>query len=115
MTNHRPFAEVLEDINYGEFTEHLGADMAELVQDVRETGRKGTLTIQIAVSPRKGTGRALNVTASRVIKRPAAEPAESVFFADDAGNLMRDDPRQTALPLRQLDDDGPAPLRTVGR
>ena len=115
MTSHRPFTEVLEEINYGEFVEQSGADLNQLVQAVHETGRKGTLTITITVAPRKGGGRALNLTAGRVLKRPAEEPSESVFFADDAGNLVRDDPRQTSLPLRQVDDGEPAPLRTVGR
>lgn len=94
----RPFAAILQDINGGEFTDQLAHDVQDLTNAVREHGRKGKLTVTFEVAPRKGSSTALNVTAKRDLKMPAEEPVESVFFADSGGNLLRDDPRQLALP-----------------
>ncbi|MFB4306926.1 hypothetical protein [Actinomadura sp. GTD37] len=94
----RPFAAILQDINGGEFATQIAGDMQDLVTAVRDLGRKGTLTLKFEVAPRKGSSTALNVTARRDLKMPAEEPIESVFFADSGGNLLRDDPRQLALP-----------------
>lgn len=94
----RPFAAVLQDLNGGTVADQLATDMQELVNAVREHGRKGALTLKVEVQPRKGNINALNVTARVDTKLPAPEPVESVFFADDGGNLLRTDPRQLTLP-----------------
>ena len=98
----RPFAAVIQEINSGEFAEQLGRDILALVNAVRDRGRKGSLTVKFEVSPRKGNVNALNLVGRRDLKLPQEEPIESVFFADKAGNLLRDDPRQMALPLREV-------------
>lgn len=115
----RPFAAILQDINGGEFADQLAVDVQDLTRAVRELGRKGKLTITFEVGPRKGMNTALNVTAKRDLKMPAEEPIESVFFADAGGNLLRDDPRQLALPdlrtLNRNNDGGGGELRRAGQ
>jgi len=114
----RPFAAILQDINNGDVANQLAVDMQELTNAVRELGRKGTLTLKIEVAPRKGSSAALNVTARRDLKMPAEEPVESVFFTDQRGNLLRDDPRQLALPdLRTVTKGQPdgGELRRAGQ
>lgn len=112
----RPFAAVLQDINNGTLADQLALDVQDLVRAVRDLGRKGTLTLKVEVAPRKGNSSALNVTARRELKLPQEEPVESVFFADGEGNLLRDDPRQMALPLRQVERPQPAAeLRKAGQ
>lgn len=113
----RPFAAVLQDIEHGTLADQLAIDVQQLVKAVRDLGRKGTLTLKVEVAPRKG-GNALNVTARRDLKLPQEEPVESVFFTDKSGNLLRDDPRQMALPLRQVERPAPAAdteLRRAGQ
>lgn len=114
----RPFAAVLAELNGGTVADQLGTDMQDLVNAVREHSRKGTITLKIEVAPRKGNINALNVAARVETKLPAPEPIEAVFFADTSGNLLRDDPRQMALPLRQVDKPAPAAdtdLRRAGQ
>jgi hypothetical protein len=98
----RPFAAVIQEINNGDFAEQLGKDILALVNAVRTQSRKGSLTVKFEVSPRKGNTNALNLVGRRDLKLPQEEPIESVFFADKHGNLLRDDPRQMALPLREV-------------
>jgi hypothetical protein len=110
----RPFAAMLQDLDNGSVSDQLASDMQALVTAVQDEGRKGSVTLKIEVSPRKG-GNALNVAASVVTKLPAPEPTESVFFADGSGNLLRDDPRQMSIPLREVDrPETPAALRRAG-
>jgi hypothetical protein len=111
----RPFAAVLQDINNGAVADQLARDVQNLVQAVQELGRKGKLTVTLEVAPRKGNAAALNLTARRDLKLPQEEPVESVFFADATGNLLRDDPRQMALPLRTVARQDPqADVRKAG-
>lgn len=98
----RPFAAIVQEINNGEFADQLARDVLDLVNAVRTQGRKGSLTVKFEVSPRKGNTNAFNLVGRRDLKLPQEEPIESVFFADKLGNLLRDDPRQMALPLREV-------------
>jgi hypothetical protein len=97
----RPFAAVLQDINHGTLADQLAHDMQKLVTAVTEHSRKGTLTLKIEVAPLRGNADALNVTAHRALKLPEEEPVAAVFF-HDGGNLVRDNPSQPTLPLREL-------------
>lgn len=98
----RPFAAVLQEIGGGKLHARLSAQLAELTAAVTETGKKGTVTVTIRVEPlKKADQHTLVVTGSSTAKVPEGDDASptSVFFADGAGNLRRDDPRQQQLPL----------------
>lgn len=100
----RPFAAILNDIRGGQVADDAAHAMQELVAAVVEHGKKGTLTLQIVVEPMKGNDEALAVSGDVTLKAPKATPKAAVFFTDADGNLLRDDPRQAALPgLRVLD------------
>ncbi|MFC3980201.1 hypothetical protein [Streptosporangium jomthongense] len=100
----RPFADVLRDIRNGQVSDEAAAAMQQLVAAVREHGKKGTVTLTLTVEPMKGNEAALMVVGEVTVKAPKAPPRAAVFFADTAGNLLRDDPRQAAIPgLRVLD------------
>lgn len=111
----RPFAATLQDINNGDVADQLSTDMQTLVAAVRELGRKGSITLKVEVAPRRGNASALNVTARVETKLPAPEPVESVFFADDDGNLSRTDPRQMQFDLRTVPKNEPGDLRRAGQ
>lgn len=100
----KPFATTLQEIGSGVLAAHLAEQLQELTGAVVDTGKKGTLTLQITVAPLKaGNVKNLVATAKTTLKTPAEEPA-SVFFVDKDGNLTRDDPDQPMLPLRGLDN-----------
>lgn len=111
----RPFAAVLQDINGGQFADQLAHDLQNLVDAVREHGRKGKLTITLEVAPLRGNATAFTVAARRDLKLPQEEPMESVFFGTEDGNLVRDDPRQMALPLRTVNKPDQGELKRAGQ
>lgn len=103
-TQVRPFADVLRDIRAGEVSDAAATSMQQLVAAVREHGKKGTLTITVVVEPMKNNESALAVSGEVTLKAPREAPRAAIFFADGDGNLLRDDPRQIALPgLRRVD------------
>lgn len=102
----RPFAATLQEIAAGKVHSRLSEQLHELVNAVTETGKKGTLTLQLIVAPLKpGNVANLVVTAKTALKAPEGDDAapSSVFFPTREGNLSRDDPRQLKLPLRGID------------
>jgi outer membrane PBP1 activator LpoA protein len=102
----KPFAATLQELAGGTVAARLAEQLQELTQAVTDTGKKGTLTLQLTVAPLKpGNVTNLIVTAKTVVKAPEDDSAtpSSVFFTDSAGNLTRDDPKQPTLPLRGLE------------
>lgn len=107
----RPFAAVLQEIGGGKTHDRLSEQLADLVEAVTSTGKKGTLTLQVTVAPIKaGNTSTLIVTGKTTCKAPEGDDAapSSVFFPDAAGNLTRNDPNQPSLPLRGLETPGRA-------
>jgi len=71
--------------------------LAELVRAVRETGRKGKVTVVLEVRPYKGNDINVEVAAAVSGALPKAEPRAGLFFVSGDGYLTRDDPRYDTL------------------
>lgn len=100
----RPFADTLRDLRHGEVLDQAARDIQTLVESVGDVGKKGKLTLTIEVEPMKGDSSALSVTAQLKLACPPKPATAAVFFADKDHNLVRDDPRQDAIPgLRRVD------------
>lgn len=97
----KPFSDSLRQIRHGACEDELAEKLGELVRAVNETGRQGTLTLQLKVKQMRGNS-ALEIT--DVIKTSVPEPEKesSLFFSDDEGNLLRDDPRQRKMNLEPV-------------
>jgi hypothetical protein len=98
----RPLADILRDLGKGRVVEDAATMLQDLVRAVRDYGKKGTFTLKVEVAPMKGDAEALLVNAKAEARPPSGEPVSAVFFSDQHGNLLRDDPRQPQLPLREL-------------
>jgi hypothetical protein len=90
----RPFAELLTILDRGEAHAEASRGLADLVAAVRDTGKKGAMTITVELAPLKGSTNQLLVAAIVTVKPPKSEPGRAVFYIDGAGNLSRTDPRQ---------------------
>ncbi len=101
----RPFADVLRDLGRGAVIDEAAVLLQDLVRAVRDYGKKGRFTLTVEVQPMKGNAQALMVTAAAVTKPPSGEPISGMFFTDEVGNLVQNDPRQPQLPLRELNRD----------
>lgn len=105
------FSDFLEEHNSGK-SDNIASDaLRRLVEAVRETGKKGSVTVKVDVAPLKDAEGMVTVTVNVAEKLPITPPRPAIFFTDDDGNLSRRDPSQRTL----FDEDvrstpsGPAP------
>lgn len=94
------FAEFCANYGRGDLDHRLVETMKEIVRAVRETEKVGKLTLTLKVSP-NGDGI---VILSSDIKKLVPEPSvpDALFFTNEEGELLRRDPRQQDLPLREV-------------
>jgi hypothetical protein len=78
----------------------IGEEVSELARAVRDTGKKGTLTVTFTISPAgRNTGGQIKIEDKVVTKLPKADVADTLMYVDSDGRLARRDPRQPNLPL----------------
>ncbi len=101
MANSRPFMDFLREHRNGSTHDELSDKLQELVAAVTEEGRGGTLTLTISMKP-MGKNDGLEVAADVKIKEPKPKAGVSIFFASPENNLVRQDPRQATMELREV-------------
>jgi hypothetical protein len=97
----RAFAEFMREHRNGATHDDLSDRLQELVAAVVEENRAGHLTLTISVKP-VGKSGGLEVGAEVKLSAPKPVAGVSIFFATPEGSLIRQDPRQTALELREV-------------
>ena len=102
MSNSRPFMDFLREHRNGATHDELSDALQELVAGVTAEGKGGTMTFTISVKPMGRDSGALEVAADIKVKPPKQQPGVSIFFPTPENNLHRQDPRQTALELREI-------------
>lgn len=107
----RPFAELLTMLDRGTAHAEASRGLADLIASVRDTGKKGSLSIAVDIAPLKGAHNQVVVQAQVTVKLPKSEPGSAVFWIDDGGNLSRTDPRQLEFEGMRVVE--PAPAKTV--
>ena len=93
----RPFADALQSLQRGRTHRELSNALQQLVAAVIDTGKPGTLTLQIKVVPSKDP-RVVEVGDRVTVKLPEARAA-SLFYVTADHNLSRTDPDQDELPM----------------
>lgn len=93
----------------GRTVDQLSAEFHKLLDAVREHGKKGSLSITFVVDPpANGVESApMPIGVESALKAPKAVQPKSLYFLDDDGNPVRDDPRQMAIEYQ------PAPRTTT--
>lgn len=105
------FTYVLGNIENGVFSDELSETIGDVVQKVLAYRKVGSIAVNLKVSP---NGEAA-VTVAATVKAKAPEKTRPIttFFADEHGNLLRRDPRQHELALRDVTDTKTETLRTA--
>lgn len=102
--NARPFYDFLREHRNGVTHDELADALNDLVAAVTEENKAGTLTFTVSIKP-MGKSDGLEVSAEIKVKPPKKTAGVSIFFATPENNLVRQDPRQQSMELREL---GPA-------
>lgn len=90
-------ADLIRDLGHGA-TNRLGsAKLADVLNACRLTGKKGRVTIDIAVAA--GPDGIAEIRAAIKTTRPEAQLPGGAYYVTSEGALVTEDPRQTKLPL----------------
>lgn len=93
----RPFATWLIEQSGGKTHEELSAALYDLVARVRDTGKKGSVSLTVNVAPLKGDIDVLVVADEIKLRLPEHDRKASLFYPDKDGNLTRRDPNQLSF------------------
>jgi len=97
-----PVAAFLASHLNGRTDEELSTEFHTLLDAVRTHGKKGQMTITIVVDPpANGVDSApMPIGIESTVKAPKPTPVKSLYFLDDDGHPVREDPRQMAIEFR---------------
>lgn len=86
----------------GRTDEELSTEFHQLLDAVRAHGKKGQMTITIVVEPpANGVDSApMPIGVESAVRAPKPTPVKSLYFLDDDGQPVRDDPRQMSIEFR---------------
>lgn len=104
----RQFADVVRDLDGGNTYDELTAALAEVVSGVMATRKAGELSLKLTIRP--NGENSVSIVDDVKVKVPAPPRGQNIFFATEDGALVRNDPRQKTLPLRDvggLDEERP--------
>ncbi len=107
----KPFTDILGEIENGSFLRELTAQVYEIVRATQETRKQGVLKLAFKISP---TGRgSVEIDAKMDATVPEHDRPSTTFFVTHDGTMMRNDPNQPRLPLREVADPRTGELREV--
>jgi hypothetical protein len=108
----RGFAVLIQQLGEGDFHADVSSELQKVSGLLSELANqyggkaKGTLTITLALSAEdNGT---ITIDADVKTKTPKLRRARSLFFVTKGNNLVKENPRQRKLPLREVPGTGPA-------
>lgn len=93
----RPFTDVLRDHRGGKLVNQLTERLAKVLEAVEETGKAGSITLTLKVSPSKGDEDVLEVVPAIKSVVPEADLPKALFYSDGEGSLLREPPKGGAL------------------
>jgi hypothetical protein len=101
MSN-KAYAVFLQELRDGRTHSELSSLLGELLQKVKDTGKGGSITLEIKVGPATRGSEVDKVVIKDKItaKLPSPERGEDFYWLTDDSQLSRNHPRQTSLDLR---------------
>lgn len=113
-SNTTPLSQQIAYLAKGTVDEDGTDQLAELIKMVRLTGRKGTLTLTLEVSMLdKSSEDAMRIVGDVKTKAPKMEKPTTIMFSTGDGDLLRDDPEQMKMDLRQVGHTQPETARRI--
>lgn len=98
----------LSYINKGTLDQELTEALAEVIKMVRETGKKGSVTLTLNCQMLNTRDEnTMKITSSVKKSIPELDRADTIMLSTADGDLMRDDPSQVQMDLTVI-NTGPA-------
>jgi hypothetical protein len=100
--NTKSFMQLLPEIRGGNLIDEVTEAIAEAAQAVVMTQKAADVTIKIKLRPGRHAENAIELVGECANKIPKPDVKPSMFFMDDDGSLLRNDPNQHDLPLHEV-------------
>lgn len=104
------FADIIRQLSGGRLDAIALEEFKEVVAAVHATGKAGKMTLTFTVKPNE-EGRSAIVTADVKTNPPTPKAGDSLFFTTADGDLLRRDPEQGILALREAPAQKPVKIR----
>jgi hypothetical protein len=97
----KEFAAVLVEHLNGRTHHELSDDLHALIEAVMTHGKKGSLSISLVVEPTSAAeGSPIAIAFESTLKAPKATAPRAIFFVDNDGNPVRENPSQIGFDFR---------------
>lgn len=111
MADITAFSDQVSKINKGATDSELTAEMVRLVKQVRDTGKKGSLTLTMNVQMLGNNNEdVVKITPDIKLSLPKVAQPAAIFWSTADGDLLRNDPQQNELEFEKIVDDKPAKI-----
>lgn len=106
-----PFSEQLKYLGKGSIDAELTEELTELVKLINERHKGGSITLTLKLKPKLANNEVAYVQIDADISStmPKVDRLASHLFPTYDGDLLRNDPDQRQLDLRQVDTERPQP------
>lgn len=98
----KPITRTLAMLQQGAFVDNCSDLMANIVRNVRDTGKPGKLTITLEV---KKVNAAVSVLPRVTDKVPEQAPDADLFYTTEEGDLTTENPKQREQGVRVVEGD----------
>ena len=95
------FLVTLGQIRHGEAAAEASRRLDECLCAVRETGKKGKVTVELDIKPMSQDGDQIMIKVSSKAAIPLPEVPAAVFFLDEDNGLHTSDPNQSEFEFRR--------------
>lgn len=93
-----PFSAFLAEQRKGDLNAEATAALAEVVRAVSDTGKPGSVTVKITISPiTKGQPGDQVVISDQVNNKPPREDQTALWYVTDGGGVSRRGPHQMSI------------------
>ena len=100
------FVGTLTNLRRGRTLTELSESLAEVVAEVRRTGKPGSLILKVKVTAGGKDDDAVVVLSDEITaKLPKMNTVATIMYANDENQLTRDDPRQQEMKLHAVEKD----------
>lgn len=113
----KAFAVFLQDLRDGRAHSEMSGLLSDLLTSVKETGKAGSLTLKIKVTPATKGSDVDKVTIADTVTLdlPKPERGQDFFWLDDDNGLTRNHPRQQSLELREAPAGSPSTFKEASQ
>lgn len=91
------FSDWLKDHARGSLDADVTAALADVVKQVHDVGKKGSVVLEIVVEPAGKNSITLAIGGRLMQKLPKPDAELAVYYPDEGGALHREDPYQTRI------------------